>query len=125
VIGPLRIKEIIIDDKEIRFIKDSRRVKDKTIDVSLPIEVLEWVKCEKNRRILLSVCNLPGLKKRLENPRSLKSLVFLLYSIAKNIPPYKVATKFDIHPEQLYRHRRAIVSIGLYDALTMILEEQC
>ncbi|MCE4606735.1 MAG: hypothetical protein F7B59_05305 [Desulfurococcales archaeon] len=121
----MRIKDIIVGSNELSFIKDSRRVRDETITIRFPLEVLEWIKCEKNRRILLSICNLPSLKKRIENPRSLKSLILLLYSIAKNTPPYKVALKFGVHPEQLYRHRRAILSAGLYDALAIILEEKC
>ncbi|MEB3755719.1 MAG: hypothetical protein GSR79_02505 [Desulfurococcales archaeon] len=121
----MRIRNITVSKDGLSFVKDSRRVKNETITIRFPLEILEWIKCEKNRRVLLSICNLPSLKKRIENPMSLKSLVLLLYSIAKNTPPYKVALKFGVHPEQLYRHRRAILSIGLYDALTMILEERC
>ncbi|MCE4614480.1 MAG: hypothetical protein F7B60_02980 [Desulfurococcales archaeon] len=121
----MRIKEIVVNSEGLSFVRDSRRVKNQVINITLPLEILEWIKCEKNRRILLSVCNLPILKKRIENPRSLRSLILLFYSIAKNIPPYKIALKFGVHPEQLYRHRRALTSAGLYSALTMILEERC
>ena len=84
--------------------------------IRLPREVVEWLKTSHvARRILEELITHYRFRRRLCNRGALRSLILLLYSRLNRIPPYKVALKYDISPEQLYRLERGLRSDGLLD----------
>ncbi|MEB3774149.1 MAG: hypothetical protein GSR86_04390 [Desulfurococcales archaeon] len=84
--------------------------------MKLPKEVWEWVKeSYVAKRILEELVTHYKFRSRLSHPGSLRSLILLLYARAHNTPPYKVARKYGIAPEQLYRIERGLKKDNLYD----------
>ena len=84
--------------------------------IKLPREVIEWLKSNRvARRLLEELITHYKFRRRLCNKGALRSLILLLYSRLNGIPPYKVALKYNISPEQLYRLERGLRSDGLLD----------
>jgi hypothetical protein len=84
--------------------------------IKLPREVIEWLKSNRvARRLLEELITHYKFRRRLCNKGALRSLILLLYSRLNGIPPYKVALKYSISPEQLYRLERGLRSDGLLD----------
>ncbi len=84
--------------------------------VKLPPEIYEWIENSyAAKRILEELVTHYKFRARLSHPASLRSLILLLYSRAKGIPPYKTAKKYGIAPEQLYRMERGLKKDNLYD----------
>ncbi|MCE4601730.1 MAG: hypothetical protein GSR84_07660 [Desulfurococcales archaeon] len=84
--------------------------------LKLPEEVHRWLKeSYAAKRILEELVTHYKFRARLSHPASLRSLILLLYARAHGIPPYKVARKYGIAPEQLYRMERGLKKDNLYD----------
>ena len=85
-------------------------------ELKLPEEVVKWLQYSSSLRIILrEIITHYRFRSRLSHPGALKSLLLLLYARAKGEPPYKVARRFNVAPEQLYRIERGLKRDGLYD----------
>ncbi len=85
-------------------------------ELELPEEVVEWLRYSSSLRIVLrEIITHYRFRSRLSHPGALRSLLLLLYARAKGEPPYKVARRFNVAPEQLYRIERGLKRDGLYD----------
>jgi len=89
--------------------------------IKLPSEVIEWLKVDRRaRRILEELVTHYKFRRRLCNRGALRSLILLLYSRLNRTPPYKVALKYHISPEQLYRLERGLKKDGLLDLILKV-----
>ncbi len=90
--------------------------------VQLPPEVVQWLKeSYAAKRIIEELVTHYKFRIRLSHPRSIRSLLLLLYSRAINCPPYKVARRYGVAPEQLYRMERGLKKDGLYEFVVNLL----
>lgn len=86
--------------------------------IELPSDVVEWLKSNKEaRRILGGLVTHYKFRRRLCNRGALRSLILLLYSRLNKTPPYKIALKYRVSPEQLYRIERGLKKDGLIEFL--------
>ncbi len=113
----------------IEFVGDGKVVingigKPKTLE--LPSEVVEWLQGSRvARRILEEVITHYKFRSRLAHPGAIRSLLLLLYARGHNIAPYKVAKKYGVAAEQLYRLERGLKKDGLYEkVINLLLLEQ-
>jgi len=84
--------------------------------VELPREVVEWLKSDRvARRLLEELLTHYKFRRRLCNRGALRSLILLLYARLNRTPPYKVAMRYNVPPEQLYRIERGLKKDGLLD----------
>ena len=84
--------------------------------IKLPREVVEWLKSSYvARRLLEELITHYKFRRRLCNRGALRSLILLLYARLNRIPPYRVALRYGVSPEQLYRIERGLRSDGLLD----------
>ncbi|GEM_PF-750840 len=91
-------------------------------DIKLPQEVVDWIRDNYPLyRILEELVTHYKFRTRLSNPGSFKSLILLLYARAKGVAPYKIAKKYGIAPEQLYRMERGLKKDNLYDFVINLL----
>ena len=85
-------------------------------NIKLPREVGEWLsRSYAAKRVLEELITHYKFRSRLSHPGSLRSLILLLYARAHNTPPYKVAKRYGIAPEQLYRMERGLKKDNLYE----------
>ncbi len=90
--------------------------------LELPQEIVEWLKNSKTaKRVLEELITHYKFRTRLSHPGALRSLLMLLYARAHLIAPYKVARKYGVAPEQLYRLERGLKKDGLYDFVINLL----
>jgi len=90
--------------------------------IELPEEVVEWLRSSTPARIVLKeLITHYKFRARLTHPGALRSLVLLLYSRSRGVAPYRVARRFGLPPEQLYRIERGLKKDGLYDYVLNIL----
>jgi len=113
----------------IEFVGDGKVVingigKPKTIE--LPLEVVEWLRSSRVARMVLEdLITHYKFRSRLAHPGAIRSLLLLLYARGHNIAPYKVARKYGVAAEQLYRIERGLKKDGLYErVMNMLLLEQ-
>ena len=94
--------------------------------IQLPPEVVEWLRESKAaRRILEEAVTHYKFRTRLSHPGALRSLLLLLYARAHGTAPYKVARRYGVAPEQLYRLERGLKKDGLYElAMNMLALDQ-
>lgn len=85
--------------------------KPKTIQV--PEEVARFV--EDNVAVIQDIISDPKFRRRLAHPGAFRSLFLLLYSRSIGVAPYKIARRYGVAPEQLYRIERALKWDGLYE----------
>ncbi len=91
--------------------------------IKLPAEVVEWLKSSYvARRLLEELITHYKFRRRLCNRGALRSLILLLYARINKIPPYKVALKYRVSPEQLYRIERGLRKDGLQDLIIRVAE---
>ncbi len=85
-------------------------------EVRLPREVVAWMKDSYPiTRILEEAVSHYSFRKRLSHPGAIRSLILLLYARGTGEAPYKVARRFGVAPEQLYRLERGLKKDGMYD----------
>jgi len=90
--------------------------------IEVPHEVVEWLRnSTAARRILEELITHYKFRSRLSHPGAIRSLLLLLYARAQGIAPYKIAKKFGVAPEQLYRIERGLRKDGLYDLVLNLL----
>ena len=90
--------------------------------IQLPSEVVEWLKeSTAARRILEELITHYKFRSRLSHPGAIRSLLLLLYARAHGTAPYKIARKYGVAPEQLYRIERGLRKDGLYDLVLNLL----
>ncbi len=90
--------------------------------IQLPEEVVEWVSESKVAiRILDELIGHYKFRTRLAHPGAIRSLILLLYSRAQGVAPYKIARKYGVAPEQLYRIERGLKKDGLYEFVINLL----
>jgi hypothetical protein len=90
--------------------------------IPLPGEVIEWLKNSTPARIVLKeLITHYKFRTRLTHPGALRSLILLLYSRAIGVAPYRVARRFGVPPEQLYRIERGLKKDGLYEYVINVL----
>ena len=90
--------------------------------IQLPEEVVEWVRGSVYARIVLKeLATHYKFRSRLTHPGALRSLLLLLYSRAHSVAPYRVARRYGVSPEQLYRLERGLKKDGLYDYVMNVL----
>ncbi len=94
--------------------------------LELPEEVVEWLKRSRVARMILEeVITHYKFRSRLAHPGAIRSLLLLLYARGHNMAPYRVAKKFGVAAEQLYRMERGLKKDGLYErVMNMLLLEQ-
>ncbi|HIP56695.1 MAG TPA: hypothetical protein EYH02_01280 [Ignisphaera aggregans] len=86
----------------------------------LPPEIAEWVR--KNLDILDWLVFDSPIASALRHPHSIRTLIFLLYARANDIPIAQIAKKLDIAHEQLYRLERLLARTGIKDNIYSILK---
>ncbi|BAN89928.1 hypothetical protein [Aeropyrum camini] len=85
-------------------------------EIRLPREVVEWmVDSYPITRILEEAINHYSFRRRLSHPGAIRSLILLLYARGRGEPPYKVARRYGVAPEQLYRMERGLKKDGMYE----------
>ncbi len=85
-------------------------------ELELPEEIVRWLEYSSGLKLVLKeLITHYRFRSRLSHPGAIKSLLLLLYARAKGEAPYRVAKKFDVAPEQLYRLERGLKKDGLYD----------
>ena len=90
--------------------------------IELPSEVVEWLaNSYPARRVLEELITHYRFRTRLAHPGALRSLLLLLYARSHNLPPYKVARRYGVAPEQLYRLERGLKKDGLHDFVMNVL----
>ena len=90
--------------------------------ISLPPEVVDWLRESKAAiRVLEELIGHYRFRRRLSHPGAIRSLLLLLYSRYHGIAPYKIARKYNVAPEQLYRLERGLKRDKLYDLVINIL----
>jgi len=90
--------------------------------LELPSEVVEWLRGSYvARRVLEEVITHYKFRSRLAHPGAIRSLLLLLYARGHNIAPYKVARRYGVAAEQLYRLERGLKKDGLYDMVMNML----
>ena len=88
----------------------------------LPREVVEWVSGSyAARRVIEELVTHYKFKARLSHPGAIRSLLLLLYARAHGIAPYRVARRYGVAPEQLYRLERGLKKDNLYDLVMNML----
>ena len=84
--------------------------------IELPREVLEWLReSYVAKRILEEVVTHYKFRQRLAHPGAIRSLILLLYARRMNIAPYRLARKYGVAAEQLYRMERGLKKDGIYE----------
>ena len=90
--------------------------------IRLPEEVVSWLQGSKAAiRVLEELIGHYRFRRRLSHPGAIRSLILLLYSRYHRIAPYKIARRYGIAPEQLYRLERGLKTDNLYDLVINIL----
>ncbi|MCE4628541.1 MAG: hypothetical protein F7C34_05295 [Desulfurococcales archaeon] len=90
--------------------------------IQLPEEIVEWLRTSNAAiRVLDEIIGHYRFRTRLSHPGAIRSLILLLFSRYHGIAPYRVANKYGIAPEQLYRLERGLKKDGLYDMVINIL----
>ncbi len=101
------VEKISDDEVEVRGVGKPKRIK-------LPSEVVEWLLASKAAvRALDELIGHYKFRIRLSHPGAIRSLILLLYARYHNTAPYKVARKYGVAPEQLYRLERGMRRDGL------------
>jgi len=91
--------------------------------IQLPQEVVAWLRESiVARRILEELVTHYKFRSRLSHPGAIRSLLLLLYARAHGVAPYKVARKYGVAPEQLYRIERGIREDKLDKLVENLLE---
>ncbi|MEB3816826.1 MAG: hypothetical protein LRS46_02640 [Desulfurococcales archaeon] len=109
----------------IEFI-DERRLRVNGIgrpkEIELPEEVINWLKRSSYARIAVKeLVTHYKFRTRLTHPGAIRSLLLLLYARASRVAPYRVARRFGVSPEQLYRLERGLRRDGLFEYVLNIL----
>ncbi len=111
---PIIDKRGVIEFRDKNIIVFNGIGKPKTL--TLPTEVVEWLRSSKVVPLILrELVTHYKFRSRLSHPGALRSLLLLLYSRAVGEAPYKVARRYGVAPEQLYRIERGLKKDGLYD----------
>lgn len=87
----------------------------------IPPDVAEWIK--KHIDIVDWLVFDSAIAASLRHPHSVRTLIYLLYARANDIPIAQMAKKIDIAHEQLYRLERLLVKTGLKDSVYTILKK--
>ncbi len=91
-------------------------------EVNLPVEVVAWLReSYAARAVLRELVTHYKFRQRLAHPGALRSLILLLYARARGEAPYRVARRYGVAPEQLYRIERGIKKDELYDYVMNVL----
>ncbi|MEM0372179.1 MAG: hypothetical protein QXG46_02025 [Ignisphaera sp.] len=87
----------------------------------LPPDIAEWVK--KHVDVLDWLVFDSQVASALRHPHSVRTLIYLLYARANDIPIAQMAKKIDIAHEQLYRLERLLSKVGLKDQVYSMLKK--
>lgn len=87
----------------------------------LPPDIAEWVK--KHIDVLDWLVFDSQIASSLRHPHSVRTLIYLLYARANDIPIAQMAKKIDIAHEQLYRLERLLAEVGLKDQIYSALKK--
>ncbi|MCE4625669.1 MAG: hypothetical protein F7C35_07400 [Desulfurococcales archaeon] len=91
--------------------------------IKLPEEVVGWLRESRAAiRVLDELIGHYKFRHRLSHPGAIRSLILLLYARYKGIAPYRIARKYGVAPEQLYRIERGLKRDGLYDMVINLLK---
>ncbi|GAB6148195.1 hypothetical protein [Stetteria hydrogenophila] len=91
--------------------------------ISLPVEVVEWLKeSYAGRAAVRELVTHYKFRQRLTHPGALRSLILLLYARARREAPYRVARRYGVAPEQLYRIERGMKKDNLYEYVMNLLQ---
>jgi len=88
----------------------------------LPPEIAEWAK--KNVDIIDWLVFDSPIASALRHPHSVRTLIFLLYARAHDIPIAQIAKKLGIAHEQLYRLERLLARGGIKDTVYALLKSR-
>jgi len=88
----------------------------------LPPEIAEWAK--KNIDIIDWLVFDSPIASALRHPHSVRTLIYLLYARAHDMPIAQVAKKLGIAHEQLYRLERLLARGGIKDSVYSILKSR-
>lgn len=92
-------------------------------EILVPDEIGMWMNKSKTlNRIFNILITHEKFKKRLSNPMAIRSLLIYLYAKKNNVPPYIMAKKFNIAPEQLYRIERGLKKDNLYNTIMIQID---
>lgn len=121
------MSEIIIEKRRRRkrklVVEGNKIVFRKRLEHSfeLPPDVADWVK--KHLDLLDWLVFDSQIAPSLRHPHSVRTLIYLLYARANDIPIAQMAKKIDIAHEQLYRLERLLAKVGLKDSIYSMLKK--
>lgn len=86
----------------------------------LPPDIAEWVK--KHLDVIDWLVFDSSIASSLRHPHSVRTLIYLLYARANDIPIAQMAKKIDIAHEQLYRLERLLAKAAIKDSIYSMLK---
>jgi hypothetical protein len=110
-----RKRKLVIEGNKIVF----RKRLEHTFE--LPPDIVEWVK--KHLDVIDWLVFDSGIASSLRHPHSVRTLIYLLYARANDIPIAQMAKKIDIAHEQLYRLERLLAKAGIKDMVYAMLKK--
>jgi hypothetical protein len=110
-----RKRKLVIEGNKIVF----RKRLEHTFE--LPPDIVEWV--EKHLDVIDWLVFDSGIASSLRHPHSVRTLIYLLYARANDIPIAQMAKKIDIAHEQLYRLERLLAKAGIKDMVYAMLKK--
>ncbi|MCI4437141.1 MAG: hypothetical protein JHC33_10085 [Ignisphaera sp.] len=111
-----RKRKLVIEGNVVKFVKKLEH------SFELPPEIAEWAKAHEELLDWL-VFDSPA-STSLRHPHSIRTLIYLLYARANNIPVTQMAKIIGIAHEQLYRLERLLGRTGVKDAVYKMLRAQ-
>jgi hypothetical protein len=87
----------------------------------LPPDIADWL--NKHLDVIDWLVFDSGIASSLRHPHSVRTLIYLLYARASDIPIAQMAKKIDIAHEQLYRLERLLAKAGIKDIIYSMLKK--
>ncbi len=109
-----RKRKLMIAENKVIFRKRLEHV------FELPPDIAEWAK--KNVDLLDWLIFDSPISSALRHPHSVRTLMYLLYARAQEIPIAQIAKRLDIAHEQLYRLERLLAKVGLKDTIYTLIK---
>uniref|UniRef100_A0A7C2VGN9 Uncharacterized protein n=1 Tax=Ignisphaera aggregans TaxID=334771 RepID=A0A7C2VGN9_9CREN len=110
-----RKRKLLIEGTKVTFRKRLEH------SFELPADIAEWVK--KHLDVIDWLVFDSPIAPSLRHPHSVRTLMFLLYARANDIPIAQMAKKIDIAHEQLYRLERLLTKAGIKDSVYSLLKK--
>lgn len=121
------MSELVIEKRRRRkrklLVEGNRVVFRKRLEHSFELspDIVEWLK--KHLDVIDWLVFDSPIAASLRHPHSIRTLIYLLYARANDIPVAQMAKKIDIAHEQLYRLERLLAKVGIKDSIYSMLKK--